>query len=400
MPGPNNTILHVDMDAFYASIEQRDNPALRGKPVIVGGASGRGVVSAASYEARKFGIHSAMPGATARRLCPHGEFLPVRMAAYRAEALRIRAIFESFTPLVEPLSLDEAYLDTRGTEHLFGPAKEVGKAIQHRILQETGLGASVGIGPNKWIAKLCSDLRKPNGFVMAPERLTDFLSPLPVSRLWGVGEKGVARLHSVGLRVLGNLQALSEKTIVSILGPGGAHLRAMALGLDDREVTPHRQAKSMGSETTFGHDIGEPWVLAAWLMEQVEEVGESLRAKGLLAGGIEVKLRSGDFRTKSRSRKLPFHTHTTQDLLEAAKPLLEDLCVPDLLPARLVGATATELARPDQVQRGLFDTPTETKPAKLDSALDAIRAKFGADAVSRGTVWRRKRQSTETEDEA
>ena len=150
----------------------------------------------------------------------------------------------------------------------------------------------------------------------------------------------------------------------------------------------------------FRSDIGEPWVLGAWLMEQVEEVGESLRAKGLLAGGIEVKLRSGDFRTKSRSRKLPFHTHTTHDLLEAARPLLEDLCTPELLPARLVGATATDLARPDQVQRGLFDTPSEAKPAKLDGALDAIRAKFGADAVSRGTVWRRKRQSSESEDDA
>lgn len=400
MPGPTNTILHVDMDAFYASIEQRDNPSLRGKPVIVGGASGRGVVSAASYEARRFGIHSAMPGSTARRLCPHGEFLPVRMAAYRAEALRIRAIFESFTPLVEPLSLDEAYLDTRGTDHLFGNAEEVGKAIRRRVREETGLGASVGIGPNKWIAKLCSDLRKPDGFVVAPGNLAGFLAPLPVSRLWGVGEKGVARLHSVGLRLLGDIQALTEKSIVAILGPGGAHLRAMALGLDDREVTPHRQAKSMGSETTFGHDIGEPWVLAAWLMEQVEEVGEGLRAKGLLAGGIEVKLRSGYFRTKSRSRRLPFHTHTTQDLLEAAKPLLEDLCADDLLPARLVGATAIDLLRPDQVQRGLFDPTPEARPAKLDSALDAIRAKFGADAVSRGTVWRRKRQNTESEDKA
>lgn len=228
MPAPH-TILHVDMDAFYASIEQRDNPSLKGKPVIVGGASGRGVVSAASYEARRHGVHSAMPGATARRLCPHGEFLPVRMAAYRAEAVKIRAIFESFTPLVEPLSLDEAYLDSRGTEHLFGSSEDVGKAIRHRILAETGLTASVGIGPNKWIAKLCSDLRKPDGFVVAPAELGPFLAPLPVGKLWGVGEKGVAKLHAAGLRTLGDLQRLSEKAVVAILGPGGAHLRAMAL---------------------------------------------------------------------------------------------------------------------------------------------------------------------------
>jgi DNA polymerase-4 len=389
MPAPH-TILHVDMDAFYASIEQRDNPSLKGKPVIVGGASGRGVVSAASYEARRHGVHSAMPGATARRLCPHGEFLPVRMAAYRAEAAKIRAIFESFTPLVEPLSLDEAYLDSRGTEHLFGSSEDVGKAIRHRILAETGLTASVGIGPNKWIAKLCSDLRKPDGFVVAPAELAPFLAPLPVGKLWGVGEKGVAKLHAAGLRTLGDLQRLAEKAVVAILGPGGAHLRAMALGEDDRQVTPHRQAKSMGSETTFGHDIGEPWVLSAWLMEQVEEVAEGLRSRGLLAGGLEVKLRSGDFRTKSRSRKLPRHTQTTSELLDVAKELLRDLCASDLLPARLVGATATDLARPEQVQRGLFDPPPDARPAKLDNALDAIRARFGTEAVSRGTVWRRR----------
>ena len=183
---PTWNILHVDMDAFYASIEQRDNPSLAGKPVVVGGGSGRGVVAAASYEARKFGVHSAMSGVVARRRCPQAIFLPVRMDAYRVEAQRIRAIFHEFTPLVEPLSLDEAYLDVRGTQHLFGSPMEVGRKIQQQILDQTKLQASVGIGPNKWIAKLCSDLQKPKGFVVAPENLEAFLDPLPVGRLWGV----------------------------------------------------------------------------------------------------------------------------------------------------------------------------------------------------------------------
>jgi DNA polymerase-4 len=394
------TILHVDMDAFYASIEQRDNPSLRGQPVVVGGGSGRGVVAAASYEARKFGIHSAMSGTAARRLCPELVFLPVRMDAYRAESMRIRAIFESFTPLVEPLSLDEAYLDTRGTERLFGSAEDVGRAVQRKIVEETGLGVSVGVGPNKWVAKLCSDLRKPNGFVVAPPDLPAFLAPLPVSRLWGVGEKGVERLHAVGLYTLGDLQRTPETSLVRALGPGGRELRDMALGKDDRVVTPHRQAKSMGSETTFSHDISETWVLSAWLMEQVEEVGESLRAKSLLAGGVEVKLRSGDFRTRSRSRKLAFASQTTTDLWDAARVLLEDLCCLELLPARLVGVTAIDLKRPEQVQRGLFDAVETQKPAKLDLALDAIRARFGTESVSRGTVWRRRHEEKEAQGEA
>lgn len=386
------TILHVDMDAFYASIEQRDNPTLAGKPVVVGGSSGRGVVSAASYEARKFGIHSAMSGVAARRRCPQAIFLPVRMDAYRVEALRIRSIFQHFTPLIEPLSLDEAYLDVRGTEHLFGDAAEIGRQIQRQIFEETGLPASVGIGPNKWIAKLCSDLRKPKGFVVAPANLREFLAPLPVGRLWGVGERGVNRLESLGIRTLGDMQKIPETQLVETLGPHGRDLRAMALGLDERSVTPFRQAKSMGSETTFSRDIDEKWVLAAWAMEQAEEVGEGLRTKNLLAGGVEVKLRSGDFRTKSRQRKLARPSQVTADLWLQARDLLEELFELDLLPARLVGVTAIDLKKPGEVQPDLFDTLQNPASARLDLALDAIRARFGGEAVSRGTVWRRRQE--------
>src|SRR5690242_3886274 len=205
------TILHVDMDAFYASVEQRDRPELRGRPVIVGGsAEGRGVVSAASYEARRFGVHSAMPTAAARRLCPDGVFLPVRMAHYAAISRQIREILLAYTPLVEPLSLDEAFLDVRGCEGLFGPAPEIARQIKQRIRAETDLIASVGVAPNKYLAKLASDLGKPDGLmVLQPERVKEFLAPLPVSRIWGVGAKGEKRLHDMGLRTIGQIAALS-----------------------------------------------------------------------------------------------------------------------------------------------------------------------------------------------
>jgi len=386
------TILHVDMDAFYASIEQRDFPELAGKPVVVGGRSERGVVAAASYEARKFGIHSAMSGVMARRLCPQAVFQPVRMDVYRAEARRIRAIFNDFTPLVEPLSLDEAYLDLRGTEHLFGNAEVVGRRVQERIREETRLFASVGIGPNKWIAKLCSDLRKPKGFVVAPADLPSFLAPLPVERLWGVGERGVARLGSFGIHTMADLQRMPEEALARALGSHARELRAMALGRDDREVTPFRQAKSMGSETTFHQDIGEEWVLAAWALEQTEEVAEGLRSKGLLAGGVEVKLRSGDFRTRSKQARLARPTMVTTELWETTRALLGQLCESDLLPARLVGVTAIDLRKPGEVQPELFDLQRNPAPARLDQALDAIRARFGGEAVSRGNVWHRRRE--------
>src|SRR3954469_18667115 len=213
------TILHVDMDAFYASVEQRDHPELRGRPVIVGGTGGRGVVSAASYEARPFGVHSALRMATARRLCPHGVFLPVRMGHYAQVGRQVRDIFHSFTPLVEPLSLDEAFLDVRGCEGLFGTAPVLAGKIKERIQAETGLTASVGVAPNKFLAKLASDLRKPDGLVVVPpEGVSDFLAPLPVGRIWGVGAKAEKRLHDLGVRTIGRLAAMPEKVLIGHFG--------------------------------------------------------------------------------------------------------------------------------------------------------------------------------------
>src|SRR5437870_5175986 len=231
------TILHVDMDAFYASIEQRDRPELRGKPVVVGGIAGRGVVCAASYEARPFGVHSALPISSARRLCPQAIYLPVRMKHYAEIGRHVREILLSFTPLVEPLSLDEAFLDVRGCEGLFGPAEAMARQIKQRIRAETDLVASVGVAPNKFLAKLASDHGKPDGLVILPaECVADFLAPLPVGRLWGVGAKGERRLHALGLRTVGQLAQLPESVLVDHFGDVGAHLWRLAHGLDERTV--------------------------------------------------------------------------------------------------------------------------------------------------------------------
>ena len=250
------TILHVDMDAFYASVEQRDQPELQGKPVIVGGIDGRGVVCAASYEARPFGVHSAMPMATARRLCPQAIFLPVRMKHYAEISRQIREIFFSFTPLVEPLSLDEAFLDVRGCEGLFGPAPAIARQIKERIKQETGLIASVGVAPNKFLAKLASDHGKPDGLVvLPPEQVTAFLTPLPVGRIWGVGKKAEERLHALGVRTIGQLAALPEKVLVGSLRRGRpARLAAGPwTGRTRGRARPGGQVDQHGNDVRPGH---------------------------------------------------------------------------------------------------------------------------------------------------
>jgi DNA polymerase-4 len=302
MAHPDPTILHVDMDAFYASVEQCDQPELRGRPVIVGGLGGRGVVSAASYEARIFGVHSAMPMATAKRLCPQGDFLPVRMQRYARISRQIREILLSFTPLVEPLSLDEAFLDVRGCEKLFGPAEEIARRAKDRIRMETGLVASVGVAPNKFLAKLASDHGKPNGLVLLPaDKVVEFLTPLPVGRLWGVGAKGEKRLHALGLRTVGQLAALPEALLVSHFGEQGKHLWHLAHGLDDRRVMPDRDAKSISTETTFAHDLADKEALRSCLLELVDHLAGRLRSHGLRARTVDVKIRSADFRTWTRS---------------------------------------------------------------------------------------------------
>jgi DNA polymerase-4 len=380
------TILHVDLDAFYASVEQRDDPSLRGKPVIVGGVKGRGVVCAASYEARKFGVHSAMPTARAQKLCPHGIFLPVRMQHYAQISRQIREIFQSFTPLVEPLSLDEAFLDVRGCEGLFGSAAEIGQRLKRRVKAETDLVASVGVAPNKFLAKLASDHGKPDGFVvLLPERVTEFLAPLPVGRIWGVGAKGEARLRALGISTIGQLAAMAENMITEQFGDMGRSMWRLANGHDDRAVIPDREAKSISTETTFTHDIGDRQVLRRCLLNLVDELASRMRHEGLRGRTVDLKIRSADFETRTRSRSLDEATNTTDVLWRVAAALLEKSLSPDILPLRLLGVGATHLSRSSAVQGQLFGAETRERQSALDTAIDAIRGEFGTTAIQRGS---------------
>lgn len=396
MPASELTILHVDMDAFYASVEERDRPQLRGQPIIVGGVGGRGVVSAASYAARAFGVHSAMPMTRARQLCPQGIYLPVRMQHYAAISRQIRDIFVAFTPLVEPLSLDEAFLDVRGCEALFGDAPAIARQIKTRIKTETGLTASVGVAPNKFLAKLASDYGKPDGFVVVPSnQVTAFLRPLPVGRIWGVGAKAEKRLHALGVRTVGELAALPEAALAQHFGAGGRHFWRLAHGLDDRTVVPDREAKSISTETTFARDVGDRHVLRVWLLDLVDHLGGRLRHAGLYAAAIDVKLRSSDFRTITRSQTLPEPTHQTDVLWQHAAGVFERSLTRELMPIRLLGVGAARLARTGSVQRQLFDADEKEQQTALDQTIDAIRGQFGAGAIRRGSLVRRPKEDGE-----
>jgi DNA polymerase IV len=385
------TILHVDMDAFYASIEQRDHPELRGRPVIVGGLAGRGVVCAASYEARPFGVRSAMPIVTAQRLCPEAVFLPVRMKHYADIGRQIQAILLSFTPLVEPLSLDEAFLDLRGCEGLFGPAMQMAWTIKERIFAETALVASVGLAPNKFLAKLASDHGKPNGLVtVPPEQVSRFLEALPVGRIWGIGAKTEQRLHALGIRTIGQLAALPEPVLADHFGKTGRHIWHLARGEDDRAVVPDREAKSISTETTFAQDVGDRTALEAWLLDQVDQVATRLRHVGVHARTVQLKLRSSAFRTRVRSLSLSGATDSTQTLWQAARSLLERALTSDILPLRLLGVGLTNLTREGALQGDLFQCTERKQESALDQAVDEIRRQLGRTAIQRGSVLHRK----------
>lgn len=373
------TIIHVDMDAFYASIEQRDRPELRGKPVIVGGLNGRGVVCAASYEARPFGVHSAMPMSRARRLCPQAIFLPVRMQHYADIGRQLRDIFFSFTPLVEPLSLDEAFLDVRGCEGLFGGAEEIARQIKNRVRAETGLVASVGAASNKFLAKLASDFGKPDGFtVIHPEGIREFLGPLPVSRIWGVGAKGEMRLHSLGIRTIGQIASLPEKMLVGHLGDLGRHICELARGNDSRAVVPEADAKSISTETTFSSDIDDRNALRFWLLELVDHLASRLRHEEIWARTIELKIRSAEFRTRTRSTTLAEATNATNDIWKSAVGLLEGALCGDIMPVRLLGVGANKLTRSPMKQGSLFDD-ANNRENLLDQAVEISAPILAAD---------------------
>lgn len=378
-------IIHVDMDAFYASVEQLDNPELAGKAVIVGGdPKGRGVVSAASYEARKFGVHSAMPMKRAAGLCPEAIVLPVRMGRYRDISLKMHEIFARFTPLIEPISLDEAFLDVTGSIGIWDSADEIGRAIKGAIKDETGLTASLGIAPNKFLAKLASDLDKPDGFVVVTEEnKQQILDPLPVSRIWGIGKVSDKNLRLHGIETIKHLRQYPPADLRRITGNSFERLVELACGIDNRPVELPQQAKSISGERTFARDIDDTHTLLAVLMEQVEEVAMRLRSNGLRAKTITLKLRYGDFRTVTRSRSLRESSDVTETLWNAAKDIFEQWQRKTPGALRLIGFAASGLGSEQGRQLGLFADQGQQKQKRLDKAVDEIRKKFGKGKIGR-----------------
>jgi len=376
------------MDAFYASVEQRDHPELRGRPVIVGAdPKGRGVVSACSYEARVFGVSSAMPISKAARLCPDGVFLPVDMDKYVGASRQIMAILGDFSPLVEPVSVDEAFVDLTGTASLFGPAPEAAREIKRRIHAETGLTASAGLAANKFIAKVASDLRKPDGLVVVEEGgEAEFLAPLPIARLWGVGKATAKDLATLGIATIGQLQRLPRATLVARLGDHGAGLHDLAFGRDARPVEPWTAPKSMGAETTFERDTTDRARLDTTLRGQAERVARELRAEHLSAARVTLKLRFADFRTLTRS-----HTSDpTQDGLELYRRVAILLARETLVqPVRLIGVSASALAAEQTGQLGLLED-NAVRRERLARAVDRITGRFGLDAIRPATLVRRR----------
>ncbi|MCA9143002.1 MAG: DNA polymerase IV [Planctomycetales bacterium] len=379
-------ILHVDMDAFYASVEERDQPELVGRAVIVGGTpQGRGVVAAANYVAREFGVHSAMPATQAKRLCPHAIFLRPRMAHYAEVSSQIRAVFERYTPLVEPLSLDEAFLDVTGSETLHGPAIEIARKIKAEIRDALSLVASVGVAPNKFLAKIASDLEKPDGLVVVdPTRIQEFLDPLPVSRLWGVGKVTGALLEKLRVRTIGQLRQLPEDSIQRHLGNNGAHLWELAHGIDSRRVTPEQEAKSISHEKTFATDIEDLAALRAWLLELSEQVACRLRRQGIKARTVHLKLRFDDFHTITRAQSLSAATNVTQEIWESVLSMIDERLPARALRVRLLGVGVSNLGQGKSTQLGLFTDESHERNSRLDEVADSIKAKFGSTSLQRG----------------
>ena len=380
-------IIHIDMDAFYASVEIRDNPSLAGLPVVVGGSpNGRGVVSAASYEARKYGVFSAMSAAQAIRLCPNAIFIKPRMDYYAAISKQIRNIFHEFTSLVEPLSLDEAFLDVGGSERLFGNAESIAKQIKTRISDELNLIASAGVAPNKFLAKLSSDLDKPDGLVVVPEnRVEEFLAPLEVNRVWGVGKQTEKKLRLLGVKTIGHLQAISRQTLKSSFGLNSEHFWRLSRGLDTRPVVPDRDAKSISHETTFSSDISDAEALMAWTFELTDQVARRMRRHQITGRTVQIKLRYSNFETITRALTLSAPSNSTRILGDAATELLNSNLDGIERGIRLLGMGVSKLSSGTKVQTELFDREEKEKSNRMDATTDAIKDKFGSLSIKRGS---------------
>lgn len=386
------TILHVDLDAFYASVEQLDHPEWVGRPVVVGadpqGGRGRGVVAACSYEARAFGVRSALPIGRAWRLCPQAVFVRPRMHRYAEMSGQVFALLREVTDQVEPLSVDEAFLDVTGLLRLRGTGEEIARAIKGRVRRELGLVISVGVAPNKFLAKVGSDLGKPDGLVVVrPGDEREFLAPLPLSRLWGVGPKTEARLLRLGVRTIGELARLRADDLAAALGSHAAHLLALARGVDDRPVEDEGGAKSVGAEETFERDTGDAAEIRRTLLGLAERVASRLRREGVRARGVTLKHRDDSFHTVTRSKTLGRATDVAEDLYGAALELL--VKVPETnRRVRLVGLTGTHLEGPRPGQLDLFSSPPggAGRFRKVAGAVDEIRRQFGAGAITRATL--------------
>lgn len=386
----SRTILHGDLDAFYASVEARDDSALRGLPVVVGGAAPRGVVAAASYEARRFGVFSAMPTAKALKLCPDLIVLRPRMSHYQEVSQAVFSIFHSYTPLVEPLSLDEAFLDVTGCQRLHGSGLDIAKAIRHRVKEELGLAISVGVAPSKFVAKIASDICKPDGLreVQAAEVL-DFLHPLPVTRLFGVGQTTANTLHRLGIETIGQLAAHREQDLIRQLGSVGRRFFQLAHGVDQRPVISEHAPDSIGHEDTFASDIDNDDVdeLVRRIIEQADRVAARLRKQNYRATVIVLKVKDATFKSRTRRRTVKHATHDGQEIGEIAKALLPS-ALKGLGPIRLTGVTAGGLVELDAPAQLSFDQPARNRAENLAGALDLINEKFGRKTLIRAAQLR------------
>jgi DNA polymerase IV len=387
------TILHVDMDAFFASVEVRRRPELRGQPVVVGGTGPRGVVSSASYEARAFGVRSAMPGGQARRLCPQAIFLPPDMGAYAEASAEVMRIFGDITPLVEPLSVDEAFLDVAGARRLLGRPTVIARHIRARVAGELGLTCSVGVAPTKFLAKLASTRAKPDGLLVVPAAtMLEFLHPLPIEALWGVGEKTAESLRKLGLRLVGDVAQAPLGMLRQALGEASArHLHELAAGRDPRAVSVDRVEKSVSNETTFDVDVGDDDVIRRTLLGLAVRVGARLRHAGQAGRTVAIKVRLADFRTLSRSRTLPLPTDVAREIFDIAWALYEALRPGDKV--RLLGVRVEGLAASDDAPRQLTLGERAHGWRDAERAADAAAARFGSRIVRPASLFASSRDS-------
>lgn len=377
-------IIHVDMDAFFASVEQLLNPEWKGKPVIVGadpdGGKGRGVVSAASYEARKFGVHSAMPISQAYRLCPHGIFVHPHGHVYSEYSRRFFKVLHTFSPLVEGLSIDEAFLDMSGSLHLFGTVEELGKRLKEEIFMNTGLKASVGIAPSKSVAKIASEVNKPDGLTLVPPGVVqDFLDKLPVNRLWGIGKKTHEQLQKLGIHTVYELRRYPPDILEKKFGKMGIHIHKMALGEDSRPVSPEEEVKSVSNETTFDKDTNDGNFVRQTIFALSEKVGGRLRRSHLRGHTIHLKIRFSDFKTYTRCHTLRDSTNLTEDIFQIAEMLLAEF-LPLEHYVRLVGVGVSGIKDEVGAQLSLWDMNNQKK-MKLEQILDKLQDKFGSDVI-------------------